>query len=353
MGEVIATASDDDGPGQSDDELRESAKESAERLLTTIHIYYAYDRLLPILADRLGAHELLESLRTELGDFRGSLWEEISQRDIIDIRPDISVNETLADQEATLALLSLQAAQAHKVATTWNSEDFLKMRARAAESPGSALDASETEKADAFSNYMDIEIPEERIAAARKLTNPWSRSKALNQLANQTKLPNRQDLIQEALTSARDVPEGIDRVRAFTSVARELPEPGRSQSLFEASGWALKIEERQSRADALLLIGREFAEPIRAWLLGEALSAASAIEFPKLRAKVLSELATSLELTSMPALWSQALHRLGTRPRRELVRDLKILEPLITSIIGSEGASVVADEIERVERWFS
>jgi len=317
----------------------------------SIKIYNGHLRVLPVLADRLGAHELFRSLQEKLSEFRTPLSPGISDLDLGETPSDDSFREMRASQEASLTLAYLQADQMHRAATVWNSEEFLRMRA--ADQLGLEIDEAQVPKLQAFLTYLNETIPEERVKVARQLADPWSRSIALIEVANDKRDRDRGALVHEALTSACQVPVGIDRVRAFTYVAKELPEPERTQSLLKASGWALQIDEPRPRTEALIAIGTKLAEPVRAWILGEALTAACAIGVPRRRGRALGELATSLDLTAMPGLWTQALHRLARWPRRELVHDLRTLEPLITSLVGPSSANAVAREVARVGVWFS
>lgn len=90
-------------------------------------------------------------------------------------------------------------------------------------------------------------------------------------------------------------------------------------------------------------------------LLPEALSAAREIRNVGHRARAFSALAPRLaELPEAQAypLWAETLPVLAARTRKDLLRDLGALVPLITALGGEQALAETARVIQDVARWW-
>ena len=59
-----------------------------------------------------------------------------------------------------------------------------------------------------------------------------------------------------------------------------------------------------------------------------------------------------LTSTTLSPLWSRTLRLLATRTRRDLLRDLITLLPLLTALGGAEAVAEIARAIRDVGRWW-
>ncbi|MFN3763285.1 MAG: hypothetical protein ACK4WK_08815, partial [Anaerolineae bacterium] len=90
-------------------------------------------------------------------------------------------------------------------------------------------------------------------------------------------------------------------------------------------------------------------------VLGEALAAAREIGGEYWRAEALAALAPHLAALPRPALyplWDETLPALAHRTRRDLLADLRALEPVIFALGGAEAVRETFRAIQDVGRWW-
>ncbi|GAB4560602.1 MAG: hypothetical protein Kow0047_07340 [Anaerolineae bacterium] len=190
--------------------------------------------------------------------------------------------------------------------------------------------------------------PREALAAAQAISDEYVRAEALASLAPH--LP--QPLLREALAAAQAISNEYVRAEALASLAPHLPEPERTQALREALAAAQAIEWESARAEALASLAPRLAE------LGhprEALAAAQAISDEDARARALTSLAPRLAEEDrgwLYPLWQETLHVLASRTRKDLLADLRALEPVIHRLGGPEAVAETFRAIQDVGRWW-
>ena len=125
--------------------------------------------------------------------------------------------------------------------------------------------------------------------------------------------------------------------------------------LREALEAARAIEDEWHRSPALAALAPHLGPTERDRALGEALEAARAIGNEGSRSQALAALAPQLaELTpaTLSPLWSRTLRLLATRTRRDLLRDLIALVPVLAALGGAEAAAETFRAIQDVGRWW-
>ena len=166
-----------------------------------------------------------------------------------------------------------------------------------------------------------------------------------------------QQALAEALAAARAIGDEWRRAEALTGLAPRLPADLQQQALVEALAAARSIGEEGSRAEALVGL----APHLPADLLAEALAAAQ--ELPEQepfgignpRARALARLAPRLAALGRPTLyplWADTLPILAGRTRKDLLLDLRALEPVIAALGGAEAVAETFRAIQDVGRWW-
>ena len=162
-------------------------------------------------------------------------------------------------------------------------------------------------------------------------------------------------LLGEAVAAAWAIEDVWDRSRALAALAPRLAELGHPAEALEAAR-AIRNEGYWSpalaaRSQALAALAPHLTAP----LLGEALAAARAIGYERGPSEALAALAPRLaELppATLSPLWSKTIRLLATRTRRNLLRDLIALVPLLTALGGAEAVAETACAIQDVGRWW-
>jgi hypothetical protein len=156
----------------------------------------------------------------------------------------------------------------------------------------------------------------------------------------------------EALIAVRGIEDARSRAKALVGLAPYLPEV----LLREALAAAQELPERDTslhsiRAEALAGLAPHLPE----MLLGEALVAARKIENAKCRAEALAGLAlrlTTLPFAAMYSLWRETLRLLTAWSRRDLLADIRALEPVIFAMGEAEAIAETFHAIQDVGRWW-
>ena len=189
--------------------------------------------------------------------------------------------------------------------------------------------------------------PTAALAYARQMPDEDQRVEALAGLAPH--LP--ESLLPEALAAAREIRDANVRAEALVWLAPHLPENLREQALQEALAAARKIERESTRSQILVGLAPHLPES----LLPEAVTAAREIRDADDRARALAGLAPRLAALPRPAfypLWTEALPALARRTRRDLLSDLRALEPVIPALGGEPAVVETFRAIREVGRWW-
>jgi len=196
-------------------------------------------------------------------------------------------------------------------------------------------------------------------SAASSPDAAWYRSEyqgamswALAALAPYLGPTERDRALREALAAARAIGYEWSRFHALAALIPRLGPTERDQAVREALAAARALDSEQfTRGSALT----ELAPHLTAPLLGEALEAARAIGDAEYRSGALSALAprlTELPLAMLSSLWSITLRLSAIRTRRNVLRDLIALVPVLSALGGAEAMAETARAIQDVGRWW-
>jgi hypothetical protein len=203
---------------------------------------------------------------------------------------------------------------------------------------------SHTKALSAIAEKLPSERLPEALAVAREIQyHEDNRAKALSAIAE--KLPS--ERLPEALAVVREIQHEYYRANALSAIAEKLP----SERLPEVLAVAREIQDEDDRAKALSAI----AEKLPSERLPEALAVAREIQHEYYRANALSALASGLSQmpsTELFPLWRDTLHKLSLRTRPNLLRDIKILFPVIFALGGEAATAEIAHAIVDVARWW-
>jgi hypothetical protein len=186
----------------------------------------------------------------------------------------------------------------------------------------------------------------EALALARSAEDDGWKAETLAQLAGY--LDNKGSAFEEALEVANRLKQPHARWRALASIAGLLAAAGLGQ---ESIAQIDRIDDPYCKADAL--VGTAALLPPE--LLSDALSRASGIEDPQERARVFSALLPRFEdlpAIELHAVWSEAIHLLGTGTRQDLLLALPGLLPSLSKLGGPEAMVECAEIVESVRRWW-
>ena len=263
----------------------------------------------------------------------------------------------------------------------------------------------------ALAPYLPDALLPQALAAAQKIADEDSRAEALAALAPH--IPGA--LLAEALAAARTVGDGSGRIRALAPLIPSLAEPERVAALAEterairtirndsrlamtvgllapylpgphlamALDRAGHLGEERWRAEALAALAPYLPQALLAdalaaartisqerWraqalsalaprlprdLLADALTAAGSIADESDRAAVLAVLATLLAAppaTSAWSAWRAILPVLATRRRRDLLADIRSLQPVILALGGQDAVREIVQAVWDVGRWW-
>jgi hypothetical protein len=153
------------------------------------------------------------------------------------------------------------------------------------------------------------------------------------------------------LVAARAFVSESPRAAALAALAPCLTPPVLGAAL-EA---AREIGSESGRAAALTALVPRFTTPERDQVLSEALAAARAIDDERSRAAALAALVPHLARLPCQALyplWKTTLHHSATRPRKDLLADLRALLPVIATLGGEEAVVETFRAIQDVGRWW-
>jgi hypothetical protein len=235
------------------------------------------------------------------------------------------------------------------------------------------------------------------LASARVLSDPVRRAEIFAAAAPHVPTPMQHQLATDALKAAI---EGIQfewsaateereeaRVRVLAKVARLLPGPQRDEALSDAIDavprivaeagrvralaqlapllhdaqveraleYARAITNPAARASSLQAVVRGLPDSSRAEVADEMEAAIALIDDDGVRANALADAA--LALTDLPRdrqyeVWTEALHALARRTRRELLAKFDCLGPATIRLGGAEAASEVATGLRKSGQWW-
>ena len=123
----------------------------------------------------------------------------------------------------------------------------------------------------------------------------------------------------------------------------------------QALAYARRVPGPSQRAEALGALAARLPEGEREAVLAEALAAAREIGDERRRAAALGALAARLAASpraQLYPLWRETLPALARRTRRDLLRDLRALLPVIVRLGGAQAAAETARAIQEVARWW-
>ena len=183
----------------------------------------------------------------------------------------------------------------------------------------------------------------EALTAAPSIQSESARAVVLSDLA--PLLP--ENLLNEALTAARSIQDEKYRAVVLSDLAPLLPE----NLLKEALTAAGSIQNEEYRAG----VPSDIAALLPENLLKEALTAGRSIQDKYYRAHALSKLAEKLsqmEQNQLFPYWRDTLHILSVGTRKNLLSDIKVLIPIISSLGDKKGLKHTADAILDVSRWW-
>ncbi len=223
------------------------------------------------------------------------------------------------------------------------------------------------------------------LTAVRAMSEGEWRAKALANLAPVLIEPQRSEVLEDALATARSiVDEGI-RAHTLAVVAHFLPEARRDEILREALVAARATLDEELRKEALVTLAQQLPAPmvgqaldiartIVRWdrMRGQALGAlaarlaelgdiwtaveiAEAIGYTDARTDTLAALAphlAQLPLESLQQLGQKLLTVLAAYARRDLLRDLPVLVPVLSTLGGREAIADTTRAILAVAEWW-
>jgi hypothetical protein len=215
---------------------------------------------------------------------------------------------------------------------------------------------------------LRLEASWDALVAAREIRWHNTRLDALVELLPHLLEPMKGQVLREVLGTA-EILGSYDRARVLTKLSPQVPEPLLIESLQEALNVVRKLPEgkdvargwgsgRYPRIEALLELTPYLPDPFQLEALSEALATARKIVDADERSEVIAKLASPLaELAeySPPVLypvWSETLHVLATRTRRDLLSDLHTLEPVLSALGGTEAVTETFRAIQDVGRWW-
>ena len=145
-----------------------------------------------------------------------------------------------------------------------------------------------------------------------------------------------------------------DRARALSALAPHLPEVLKAPVVTEALAAAREIKHESSRVHALSELAPHLPELLRPQILSEALVAVFGLS--NARDSMLQRIVTAWLAMRCSGLGindlHQALHRLATRPRYEILSDIQSLIPLIHHLGGTAAIVEVFYAFRDVGCWW-
>ncbi|AOX01614.1 hypothetical protein BJP34_21160 [Moorena producens PAL-8-15-08-1] len=201
---------------------------------------------------------------------------------------------------------------------------------------------SEYDRADALIGLAPHlpQVLQEALDCARGIGSEYDRADALIGLA-----PHLSEvLLHQALDSARGIGYESHRARALIGLAPHLSEVLLHQALDSARG----IGYESHRARALVGLAPHLPD-----VLLQALDSARALEFEYDRADALHRLIQRLTPSSVDfPFWQQTLDGLASLRRRNFLRALPQLAPLIIKFGGIEALRETVAAVDDVSRWW-
>jgi hypothetical protein len=207
---------------------------------------------------------------------------------------------------------------------------------------------------------------QQALDAALAIGNERDRAKALAGLAPH--LP--ETLLQEALAAARAIEDTDDRAKALAALAPNLPEPLQEAAWQEALVAAQELLS-WTKAKTLAEMVPQIPEPLKEKVLFEALVAARDIQSNDVRGwgwaeppfvnwldmrgellAVLAHYLVELHSNSLHSLWCETLHILSHRNRKDLLSDIRALQPVIARLGGPEAITETFRAVQDVGRWW-
>ncbi|MGR3278819.1 NB-ARC domain-containing protein [Acaryochloris marina NIES-2412] len=187
--------------------------------------------------------------------------------------------------------------------------------------------------------HLTEELLNEALELVRGIQEDSVRVNALCVLAPY--LP--EELLGEALEIARRIESEVSRVTALSALVPCLPEV-----VSEALEIARRIESEVSRVTALSVLAPHLPE-----VVSEALELARGIKSESVRASALSSLISQLTFTSKDyLLWSEIIHALSYRGRREFLINIPKLFPSMIELSDRRVMPLVVKSIREVcQQW--
>jgi hypothetical protein len=152
------------------------------------------------------------------------------------------------------------------------------------------------------------------------------------------------EILPEALEAARAIQDESYHAYVLGKIAPHLPD-----ILPEALEAARAIQNEHSRAEAL----GEIVPHLPETLLSQALESARAIQDEKYRAEAFSRLLPNLKPSYFDfSFWKESLDVLAYRTRKDLLKDISALSPIIIALGGKEALAATARAIQEVgQQW--
>jgi hypothetical protein len=193
------------------------------------------------------------------------------------------------------------------------------------------------------------------LEAARAIWDSGHRAEALAVLAPHLPEPLRDEALGQALEAVWATADSYTRAKALRVLAPHLPEPLRDAALGQALEAARAIEHSGHRAEVLAGLAPHLPEPLRGEVVGQALEAARAIKYSHDRAWALAGLTPYLTKLPPPilySLWCKTLPLLAARTRKDLLRDLRALLPILITLGGALAVAEVFRAVQDVGQWW-
>jgi len=195
------------------------------------------------------------------------------------------------------------------------------------------------------------------LKAARAIRSEWDRAEILSALVPNLSQPVREEVLQQMMAAERAHVDVENWAKALFPVASYLPEPVREEVLQEGLTKARAIWNEEYRAKVLSTLAPYLSQPLKEEALEESLEIIRTIELGSgwNRSWLLTPLArhlAQLPMAILYLLWRETSHILAARTRRQLLADIRALEPVIAALGGSEAVAESAQAMLDVRRWW-
>ncbi len=182
----------------------------------------------------------------------------------------------------------------------------------------------------------------------------WAKHRANALIQLVPHLPNR--FIEQVIQDAKALEWQEWRVIAMTGMLPYVPHEWHSEMVQEPLEMARKLSDKAERVALFVQVLPYLAPSSYERICEEALVAAREIDDQEKRFAALSSLApylAELPLDVLVRLWRETLPRLVLRTRKDVLADIRAMQPVVARVWGDDGLVAVARAVLDVGRWFT